>query len=264
MGRLLVRNRDLERDGAVVKLTIISGGQTGSDRGAHDAAIELGLDRGGWAPAGFAAEDGRIPEIYASTMREAKDTGEHGRNLALRTRLNVQDSDATLLVTFAEQLTGGTRLTANVAKQQRKNCQCLVLPSRGRSRIPDGVKDALLEWIRVKHIEVLNVAGPRESKEPGIQAATRDALVWIFEDVVAEDLREGARVMAAIGAVVDADAPQQSPPAPAPLAFDRQLEGNRADLGPPEGLDELQRAQLDASIREAERDIRTTEGDQTP
>lgn len=199
-----------------MKLTIVSGGQTGADRGALDAAIHLGLDYGGWAPAGFRAEDGRIPEIYASKMREAVDTGEPGRNLALRTRLNVQDSDATLLVTFDERLTGGTKLTANVCKQQRKNCQCLVLPARGKTRITDGVKDALLAWIRNNHIEVLNVAGPRESKEPGIHAATRDALVWIFEDEVAEELREGARVMAAIGAAVDSDAPALTFGAPTP------------------------------------------------
>jgi putative molybdenum carrier protein len=187
-----------------MKLTIVSGGQTGADRGAFDAAIALGLDFGGWAPAGFAAEDGRIPEIYASHMREAADTGERGRNVALRTRLNVQDSDATLIVSFAEHLTGGSKFTASTAKQQRKNCQHLVLPARGQTRIPDAVRSALLAWLRTHHVEHLNVAGPRESKEPGLQEAVRDALVWIFEDEVAEDLRAGADVLNALAVTVEA------------------------------------------------------------
>jgi hypothetical protein len=186
-----------------MKLTIVSGGQTGADRGALDAAIALGLDFGGWAPARFASEDGRIPEIYASHMREAADTGEVGRNLALRTRLNVQDSDATLIVSFASELTGGSKFTASTAKQQRKNSLHLVLPARGETRIPDAVRSSLLAWLRKHRVEVLNVAGPRESKEPGLQAAVRDALVWMLEDEVSEDLRAGAVAMQALAETMD-------------------------------------------------------------
>lgn len=247
-----------------MKLTIISGGQTGADRGAHDAAIHLGLERGGWAPHGFAAEDGRIPEIYASTMREAVDRGDVGANLKHRTRLNVQDSDATLLFSFTEELTGGTRHTANRCKQLRKNCQVLVLPARGRSRIPDGVRAALLEWLRKHNVEVLNVAGPREGKAPGMQAAVRDALVWILEDEVAENLREGAEVMAAIGALIDSDAPNQfgagrhgAQGDPATAAVVRAHETAPGSAVPFEyPLSPERKAGLDASIRQAEADIR--------
>ena len=38
-------------------MKIISGGQTGIDRAALDAAIEMGVDYGGWCPKGGWAED---------------------------------------------------------------------------------------------------------------------------------------------------------------------------------------------------------------
>jgi hypothetical protein len=43
---------------------IISGGQTGADRAALDAAIRLGIPHGGWVPKGRLAEDGRLPDRY--------------------------------------------------------------------------------------------------------------------------------------------------------------------------------------------------------
>lgn len=43
---------------------IVSGGQTGADRAALDAAIERGLPHGGWVPLGRAAEDGTIGARY--------------------------------------------------------------------------------------------------------------------------------------------------------------------------------------------------------
>jgi len=161
--------------------TIMSGGQTGADRGGLDAAIALDLEWGGWMPKGRLAEDGVIPEIYAARMREAAQP-----SMSLRTRLNIQDSDGTLLLSFRSELDGGSAFTAEVAERTKKPYLHLVLPDGGRSAIPTEVRDAVLEWISTAHISVLNVAGPRESKEPGIQAAVRDALVWIFEPAVAE------------------------------------------------------------------------------
>ena len=40
---------------------IISGGQTGVDRGAIEAALELGFPYGGLIPKGRLAEDGAVP-----------------------------------------------------------------------------------------------------------------------------------------------------------------------------------------------------------
>ena len=156
---------------------IVSGGQTGADRGSLDAAIALDLGYGGWAPKGWRAEDGSIPEIYRARMRESV-----REDYGLRTRLNVQDSDGTLIISFANKLTGGSEFTAKQARSQKKPCKHLVLTARGETRITEAVRTALLEWVDANRISILNVAGPRESKEPGIQQAVRDALVWVFED----------------------------------------------------------------------------------
>lgn len=170
----------------MIRLTaIVSGGQTGADRGGLEAAIQLGLGYGGWAPKGWRAEDGQVPEIYRTHMRESA-SPEYG----MRTRLNVQDSDGTLIVSIGRELTGGSAFTAKQAKAQKKPCKHIELPAGGRSRVPDAVRAALLEWISENCISVLNVAGPRESKEPGLQAAVRDALVWIFEDGVPQPMFE--------------------------------------------------------------------------
>lgn len=67
---------------------IVSGGQTGADRAGFEAAREVGLAIGGWAPRGWRAEDGCIPLVYRQFMRESVSP-----DYKLRTRLNVQDSD---------------------------------------------------------------------------------------------------------------------------------------------------------------------------
>lgn len=152
-------------------LRVRSGGQTGADRGGLDAAIDLGLDYGGWAPRGLRSEDGRIPEPYASRMRETE-----GSEYATRTRFNVRDSHGTLLVSFAELLTGGSASTARCARRMGRPCRHLVLSDP----LPEVAVQRALDWLRDHAIEVLNIAGPRESKEPGIQAAARRALVPIF------------------------------------------------------------------------------------
>ncbi len=161
----------------LVLTALVSGAQTGADRGGLDAAIVLDLAYGGWMPLGRKAEDGTIPEIYANRMRESPSP-----SYPLRTRLNVQDSDATLIVSFSSFRSGGTQLTADTAQRMRKPCKHLVLPARGATRIPDAVAEQIRAWLVENRVVILNVAGPRESKEPGLQAAVRDALVWILED----------------------------------------------------------------------------------
>jgi len=84
-------------------LRVVSGGQTGVDRGALDAALERGVPCGGWCPAGRLAEDGVIPARYPVTELR-------GAGYDERTRKNVEDSDGTLIVTFG-RATGGTART---------------------------------------------------------------------------------------------------------------------------------------------------------
>jgi hypothetical protein len=99
---------------------VVSGGQTGVDRAALDAALACGLPCGGWCPRGRRAEDGPIDPGYP--LRETP-----GDDYAERTEWNVRDSDATLVL-----------------------------------------------------VAVLNVAGPRESQNPGIAAEARTFLERLF------------------------------------------------------------------------------------
>src|SRR5688572_12994856 len=88
---------------------IVSGGQTGVDRGALDAAIALGIEHGGWCPRGRLAEDGQIPRRYQLTETKTSKYRE-------RTERNVLDSDGTLIL-FRALLSGGTELTRRLAVQ---------------------------------------------------------------------------------------------------------------------------------------------------
>ena len=88
------------------ELKIVSGGQTGVDRGGLQAATDLGLAWGGWAPKGWRAEDGAIPPLYRVNMQEHASANYLGR-----TRRNVVDSHATLIVTNTYPLSGGTLKT---------------------------------------------------------------------------------------------------------------------------------------------------------
>jgi len=83
---------------------IWSGGQTGVDRAAHDAALAAGVPIRGWVPRGRWAEDGQVPARYIGLVETDSD------DVAVRTEWNVRDSDATLILTFGP-MTGGTELT---------------------------------------------------------------------------------------------------------------------------------------------------------
>lgn len=133
---------------------IVSGGQSGVDRAALDVALSLGIPCGGWCPRNRLAEDGRIEERYPLTETPSEET-------AQRTEWNVRDSDGTLVLTQGEP-SGGTALTIRLAGR-------LGRPFRVVDLAKGGDAGKVKEWIRRNRIEVLNVAGPRESKSPGIQ-----------------------------------------------------------------------------------------------
>jgi len=133
---------------------IVSGGQTGVDRGALDAALYLGVPCGGWCPKGRRAEDGPIPLEYPLLETESASYPE-------RTERNVVESDATLILSI-DQPTGGTKLTVDLAKKHAKPYLALELQS-------ELAMDEACQWVAEQEIAVLNVAGPRESGCPGIQ-----------------------------------------------------------------------------------------------
>jgi len=90
-------------------LKIVSGGQTGADRAALDWAIGRGLEHGGWCPRGRRAEDGAVPLQYRLTETPTE-------RWEQRTEWNVRDSDATLIITVSETLTGGSLRTLELAR----------------------------------------------------------------------------------------------------------------------------------------------------
>jgi predicted Rossmann fold nucleotide-binding protein DprA/Smf involved in DNA uptake len=140
---------------------IVSGGQTGVDRAALDTAIALGVDHGGWCPQGRLAEDGVIPGHY--NLRETDRPA-----YPLRTRLNVTDSDGTLIL-YRDQIQGGTELTAQLAQQLGKPLLALDLAT-----VPD--PQQVRRWLIEQQIRTLNVAGPRASSAPGIDRQAADFL----------------------------------------------------------------------------------------
>ncbi len=134
---------------------IVSGGQTGVDRAALDVALELGLPCGGWCPKGRKAEDGPIARRYPLQETPSDD-------YAQRTAWNVRDSDGTLILTRG-QPTEGTALTIELAERQGKPHLVMDLHEQ-----PD--RASVRAWITTHRIRVLNIAGPREEKSPGIYA----------------------------------------------------------------------------------------------
>ena len=152
------------------ELKIVSGGQTGVDRGAIEAALELGFPYGGLIPKGRLAEDGAVPEKF-DRMEVAP-----RKDYLFRTEWNVTHSDATLIIArkvaragaFHEELTGGALRTERFALDHAK--PRLVLFEQN--------VEAVLAWLSRVAAQlqgedlVLNVAGPRESKCPGIEKST--------------------------------------------------------------------------------------------
>ena len=134
---------------------IVSGGQTGVDRAALDVALDLGLPCGGWCPKGRKAEDGPLAARYPLTETPSPEYAE-------RTEWNVRDSDGTLVLTDGE-LTGGTAQTVDLAQRLGKPYLVVDL-----SHHPTAA--AVRAWARRRQMKVVNVAGPRESKSPGVYA----------------------------------------------------------------------------------------------
>ena len=146
-------------------ITIISGGQTGVDRAALDAALELGIPCGGWCPEGRLAEDGVIASHYP--LKELT-----GGDYVQRTLRNVSDSDATLVIYF-DQLEGGTKLTVEFCNQKTKP----VLTIDANTVKFSAAVGEVLDFTRCYQPKILNIAGPRASKQFNAYAYTKALLI---------------------------------------------------------------------------------------
>lgn len=156
---------------------IISGGQTGVDRAALDAALDLNFPCGGRCPKGRRAEDGVIDSKYPLCETP-------GPEYAQRTESNVRDSDGTLIITPGKDpgpdpgpLRGGTALTRQLADQHHKPC-LIVDPDDPNAR------HVIFEWLEKHAIATLNIAGPRESTSPGIRDKSHALLTGLLLDVI--------------------------------------------------------------------------------
>ena len=146
---------------------VISGGQTGVDRAALDVALERRLPCGGWCPKGRKAEEGPIDACYPLTETPSED-------YALRTEWNVRDAGGTLILSRGE-LTGGTAQTVEAATRLGKPYLVLDL-----SKQP--TVSSVRTWVRQHRIRVLNIAGPRESRCPGIYREAVRFLRGLFDE----------------------------------------------------------------------------------
>ena len=149
---------------------IVSGGQTGADSGGLAAALSLGLPTCGWAPVGFLTEDGPAPWLMQLNLWEAPKGGGYRE----RTVLNVRTADGSLL--FGDDQSRGSRLLLKTSKLHERPVFRVrwqsgeVLPGQSSAR-------AFRRWIKENDIQMLNVAGNRESGQPGIRDMTRDFLI---------------------------------------------------------------------------------------
>jgi hypothetical protein len=137
---------------------IVSGGQTGVDLAALDAALASAFPCGGWVPRGRFNEDGAIDSRYP--VKESA-----SRKLAQRTEWNVRDSDATLILSRGV-LSGGSALTARLAERYARPCLHIDLAAVSAGQATGHIE----RWLGDIDGTVLNVAGSRNSNDPEIYA----------------------------------------------------------------------------------------------
>jgi hypothetical protein len=143
------------------------------DRAALDAALDRGLPIGGWVPRGRLAEDGQVPARYGQ-LREAESP-----EYATRTRMNVQDTDATLVLRMGPA-TGGTLETTETARGLGRPMLDIDLEITE----PAAAARKVVQWLEglftARSQLRLNVAGPRASQAPGSYARGKAVLDLVF------------------------------------------------------------------------------------
>jgi hypothetical protein len=164
---------------------VIGGGQTGVDQAALRAAKDCGLEIGGWCPPGRESEDGVIPAEFPlkeTPHDRSPDAPELRRSQ--RTQWNVRDSEGTLVIMPGDDNRSGcptipgpgTTWTIECARRYRR-------PFLVCSVNDAGAEDKILKWLDTFAVNVLNVAGPRESESPGNGEHVYTLLRAIFEDL---------------------------------------------------------------------------------
>jgi hypothetical protein len=154
---------------------ILSGGQTGVDQAALRAARAAGIPTGGWAAKGWLTEDGPAPWLEGWGLKESARAG-----YPARTGLNVRQSDVTLLFDGGGP---GSALTVRECRRQGKPLRVLRVATHGGMAVLAPSADTagdVASWVRGTGARVLNVAGARESKAPGVGALAERFLCEVF------------------------------------------------------------------------------------
>lgn len=141
---------------------IISGGQTGADMGGLLAGQDLGIKTGGWAPKGWKTESGPNLDLFR-VFKLCQATSD---SYKYRTKLNVMDSHVTAI--FGDIKSPGSQLTLAACKQD------------GVPYLLNPDAEELREFCRLHEAEIVNIAGNRESKNPGIEAIVRKVVMEAF------------------------------------------------------------------------------------
>ncbi len=161
---------------------IVSGGQTGVDRGALDAALESNTACGGWVPDGRKAEDGTVPARYP--VQELA-----GGDYRARTLKNLQDSDGTVIIYFG-QLSGGTQQTLRFCLD---GCKPYLLID-AQEVVADRAAERIVGFLGELDGSTLNFAGPRASSEPRAHGYTKAAVMKALEIMQDRDSHNMAEV----------------------------------------------------------------------
>ncbi|MBU0994424.1 MAG: putative molybdenum carrier protein [Proteobacteria bacterium] len=147
---------------------IISGGQTGADQGALDAALKCDIPHGGWIPKGRLTESGPLSDKY---QLNEMPTGSYSE----RTEKNITEADGTLVLTHGEPK-GGSLLTLKLARKHNKPRLHINL----NNSISFNAAREISNWIKETNIEILNVAGTRASEDSAIYEKTLNLLETVF------------------------------------------------------------------------------------
>jgi Circularly permutated YpsA SLOG family len=160
-------------------MKIISGGQSGVDRAALDAAIACGVAWGGWCPRGGWAEDFPDPPGLLARYPGLRETPLS--DPAQRTEWNVRDSDAILIIVDRTGL-AASKGTRGATEWTGRYSKPLLVVDAGQ---PDADGQAAA-WLRGQRRRfgadmALGVGGPRESEASGIYASARSLMVRVLQ-----------------------------------------------------------------------------------
>ena len=155
-------------------MKIISGGQTGIDRAALDAAIAMGVDYGGWCPKGGWAEDFRKSPGLLARYPFLQETP--SAEPIQRTEWNVRDADRLMILMDVSGI--------GVSKGTVAARDFALALGKPHSMIDLDAGDALAQAFAFVGEDAsassIGIAGPRESEVPGIYAKARPFLCAVL------------------------------------------------------------------------------------